>query len=83
MAAAVFVARINVVDTEADSSRVIYPYDSASKGVGKGGDPMERYEVRQISPLTWGIYDHEEDEIILETTRKGVEVYAEMMGLEE
>lgn len=44
---------------------------------------MERYEVRQISPLTWGIYDHEGDEIILETTRKGVEVYAEMMGLEE
>lgn len=65
------------------SSRVIYPYDIASKGAGKGGDPMERYEVRQISPLTWGIYDHEEDEIILETTRNGVEVYAEMMGLEE
>lgn len=42
----------------------------------------ERYEVRQIGPLWWGIYDHEEDEIILETTRKGVEVYAEMMGLE-
>lgn len=62
---------------------VVYPYDIASKGAGKGGDPMERYEVRQISPLTWGIYDHEEDEIILETTRKGVEVYAEMMGLEE
>lgn len=41
---------------------------------------MERYEVRQISPLTWGIY--EEEEMILETTRKGVEVYAEMMGLE-
>ena len=64
------------------SSRVIYPYDIALKGAGKGGDPMERYEVRQISPLTWGIYDHEEDEIILETTRNGVEVYAEMMGLE-
>ncbi len=44
---------------------------------------MERYEVRQISPLTWGIYDYEENEMILETTRKGVEVYAEMMGLEE
>lgn len=44
---------------------------------------MERYEVRQISPLTWGIYGHEEGEMILETTRKGVEVYAEMMGLEE
>lgn len=43
---------------------------------------MERYEVRQTSSLTWGIYDHEEDEFILETTRKGVEVYAEMMGLE-
>ena len=42
----------------------------------------ERYEVKQISPLTWGIYDHEEDEMILETTRNGVEVYAEMMGLE-
>ena len=61
----------------------IYHHDIALKGAGKGGDPMERYEVRQISPLTWGIYDHEEDEIILETTRKGVEVYAEMMGLEE
>ena len=46
------------------------------------GSKMERYEVRQISSLTWGIYDHEEDETILETTRKGVEVYAEMMGLE-
>lgn len=65
------------------SSRVIYPYDIALKGAGKGGDQMERYEVRQISPLTWGIYDHEEDEMILETTRNGVEVYAEMMGLEE
>lgn len=43
----------------------------------------ERYEVRQIGPLWWGIYDREEDEIILETTRNGVEVYAEMMGLEE
>lgn len=43
---------------------------------------MERYEVRQISPLMWGIYDHEEEEMILETTRKGVEVYAEMMELE-
>ena len=40
---------------------------------------MERYEVRQISPLTWGIYDHEEDEIILETTRNGVEVYADVL----
>ena len=43
---------------------------------------MERYEVRQISPLTWGIYDHEEEEFILETARKGVEVYADLMGLE-
>lgn len=34
-------------------------------------------------PADVGIYDHEEDEIILETTRNGVEVYAEMMGLEE
>lgn len=61
---------------------IICFYNIASKGAGKGGDPMERYEVRQISPLTWGIYDHEEGEIILETTRNGVEVYAEMMGLE-
>ena len=53
-----------------------------SKFIVIGGDPMERYEVRQISPLTWGIYDHEEEEMILETTRNGVEVYAEMMGLE-
>lgn len=42
----------------------------------------ERYEVRQISPMLWGIYDNEEEEVILETTRKGVEVYAEMMGVE-
>ena len=42
----------------------------------------ERYEVRQISPMSWGIYDNEEEEMILETTRKGVEVYAEMMGVE-
>lgn len=43
---------------------------------------MERYEVRQISPLTWGIYDCMVDEFILESTRYGIEVYAEMMGLE-
>lgn len=42
----------------------------------------ERYEVRQISPILWGIYDNEKEEVILETTRKGVEVYAEMMGVE-
>ena len=42
----------------------------------------ERYEVRQISQVLWGIYDNEEEEMILETTRKGVEVYAEMMGVE-
>lgn len=42
----------------------------------------ERYEVRQVSPMMWGIYDNEEEEMILETTRKGVEVYAEMMGLD-
>lgn len=64
------------------SSHVIYPYDIASKEAGKGGDGMDRYEVRQLTPLTWGIYDNEEDEVILETTRNGVEVYAEMMGLE-
>lgn len=51
-------------------------------GAGKGGDQMERYEVRQISPLTWGIYDKVEDEYVLETTRKGIELYADMMGLE-
>ena len=44
---------------------------------------MERYEVQQIRSLTWGIYDKVEDEYVLETTRNGVEVYAEMMGLEE
>ena len=29
-----------------------------------------------------GIYDKVEDEYVLETTRNGVEVYAELMGLE-
>lgn len=43
---------------------------------------MEWYEVRQISPMSWGIYDNEKEEVILETTRKGVEVYAELMGVE-
>lgn len=42
---------------------------------------MERYEVRQIDPLWWGIYDKLEDEYMLATTRKGVEVHAEMIGL--
>lgn len=42
----------------------------------------ERYEVRQIGPLWWGIYDKVEDEYVLETTRKGIELYADMMGLE-
>ncbi|MEE0546657.1 MAG: hypothetical protein UC390_02875 [Peptococcaceae bacterium] len=42
---------------------------------------MERYEVRQISPLMWVIYDKLKDEYVLETTRKGVEVHVEMMGL--
>lgn len=62
---------------------MIYHHDSASEGAGKGGDSMhERYEVRQIGPLWWGIYDKVEDEYVLETTRNGVEVYAELMGLE-
>lgn len=51
--------------------------------IKKRGDCMsERYEVRQISPILWGIYDNEKEEMILETTRKGVEVYAEMMDVE-
>lgn len=42
----------------------------------------ERYEVWQISPMSWRSYDNEEEAVILETTRKGVEVYAEMIGVE-
>lgn len=62
---------------------MVYHHDSASEGAGKGGDDMhERYEVRQIGPLWWGIYDKVEDEYVLETTRKGIELYADMMGLE-
>lgn len=32
----------------------------------------ESYEVRQITPLMWGIYDKLEDEYVLETTRKAL-----------
>lgn len=43
---------------------------------------MNRYEVRQISPGWWGIWDNIRQKYVVETTRKGIEVYAEIMGLE-
>lgn len=43
---------------------------------------MNRYEVKQIGPMWWGIWDKVKHAYVVETTRKGIEVYAEMMGLE-